>query len=606
MSLVNPKQYIISARSNGYKDTAYAIAELVDNSIQAGANKAEVLLFEGSNRNVQEIAIIDNGSGMSRELLASALGFGESGRDKDIDGNVLNEDASVMGKFGMGLPNASVSQCKRVEVWSWQVNAEVNYSYLDVQEIIDGTYRDLPEPQEKKISMKLLDAAFDGILPESGTIVLWSNLDKLKWKRSVTLFEKSEFQIGRMYRRFISDGKCTVQFKVCDLNGNKKNNALFSNNNSFIRQSNDGFIRANDPLYLTAETSLHELPGLHPDESPTLFEESENFTIEIEYNNKIHTVSIRSSIARQELIEKILSEDSRSAGHSKWGKHCEANLGLSVMRSGRELELITNQFFDKRKGAEKERWIGLEIDIPPSLDEVFGVTNNKQHAHNLKDYSNNDFYDGSGKKLENIPEILDYLKSTGEDDTAILVSISKKIITAIDNLRKKLNGLNVTKKNSKLIETTDDDKVGIVVNAGFAKRDEVNTGRTMSQDANYEEYEKALVDKYGYNIEEAKYEKDKLQALKSRISVKYSQTSDHSFFEVENLQGITVLVINTEHQVYKDFISNMEDKDKLLFKVMLGAWARLEDETLVDTRKRQLEKARADWSAIIEDMFDEL
>ncbi|WP_351125688.1 hypothetical protein, partial [Shewanella sp. T24-MNA-CIBAN-0130] len=78
-------------------------------------------------------------------------------------------------------------------------------------------------------------------------------------------------------------------------------------------------------------------------------------------------------------------------------------------------------------------------------------------------------------KLENIPEILDYLKSTGEDDTAILVSISKKIITAIDNLRKKLNGLNVTKKNSKLIETTDDDKVGIVVNAGFAKRDEVNT-----------------------------------------------------------------------------------------------------------------------------------
>ena len=101
MSLVNPKQYIISARSNGYKDTAYAIAELTDNSIQAGADKVEILIFENNSRGIDKIAIVDNGIGMSQQLLSSALGFGESGREKDSDGNLLNDDTKGMGKFGM-------------------------------------------------------------------------------------------------------------------------------------------------------------------------------------------------------------------------------------------------------------------------------------------------------------------------------------------------------------------------------------------------------------------------------------------------------------------------------------------------------------------------
>ena len=45
--------------------------------------------------------------------------------------------ASGMGKFGMGLPNASISQANRVEVYSWQ-NGECFYTYLDVDEIKKG------------------------------------------------------------------------------------------------------------------------------------------------------------------------------------------------------------------------------------------------------------------------------------------------------------------------------------------------------------------------------------------------------------------------------------------------------------------------------------
>ena len=109
---------------------------------------------------------------MSKSLLASALGFGESGREKDKEGNLLNDDTTGMGKFGMGLPNASVSQCKRIQVWSWKNKQEVYYTYLDVQEIIDGVYSELPEPTLSQIPEKYLDSMFDGHLCFSHVILL--------------------------------------------------------------------------------------------------------------------------------------------------------------------------------------------------------------------------------------------------------------------------------------------------------------------------------------------------------------------------------------------------------------------------------------------------
>ncbi|PKI12751.1 ATP-binding protein [Colwellia sp. 12G3] len=598
MSLVNPKQYIISARSNGYKDTAYAIAELADNSIQAGADKVEILIFENKNRSIDQIAIADNGKGMSKELLATALGFGESGRDKDKEGNLLNDDTQGMGKFGMGLPNASVSQCKRVEVWSWKAVGEVNYSYLDVQEIIDGDYLDLPTPSSSRIPEKYLNSMFNGDIPSSGTLVVWSNLDKLKWKRAKTLFEKSESEIGRMYRYFIASNQCSVQFKVCDLHGSVKTKALEP-------LTKTGIIKANDPLYLTGDSSLPELPGLHRDEAQTFFEEKEHsFSWEVEYLGKVHTLTIRSSVARNEIIQRMLQATSfNKIGDTHWGKHCAKNIGLSVLRAKRELEVITNEFFLK-SDVYQIRFIGIELEIPPALDEVFGVTNNKQHAHNLKDMSQNEFFNGENE-LKNEKSIISHLKLIGEEDTAILFDVSRKLSQVIANRKKDMGKLTLSKAKVVDTEITEDDRLGIVINAGFKKRDEVNPGTTISKDPNYGELEKKLIEDFGYDKDQAAQAARKMEDLKSRISIQYRKTSNQSFFEVENLQGITVLVINPEHELYKHFLSKMSDKDQLLFKVILGAWARLEDETTIETKRRQLERARNDWGEIIEDMFEE-
>ena len=108
---------IESLRDNGYNNTAYALAELIDNSIQAGAERVELGFIEepvgGATRrtyNVTEISVWDNGKGMPPDELQRAMQFGGSTNRLDPHG---------MGKFGMGLPNSSISQCRRVDVWSW-------------------------------------------------------------------------------------------------------------------------------------------------------------------------------------------------------------------------------------------------------------------------------------------------------------------------------------------------------------------------------------------------------------------------------------------------------------------------------------------------------
>ncbi|MBF4269778.1 ATP-binding protein, partial [Vibrio anguillarum] len=122
---------IESLRDNGYTNTAYALAELIDNSLQATATRVEVGFIEEQlaakkNYTVSEISLWDNGIGMDTNTLRIAMQFGGGTHRKDIKG---------MGKFGMGLPNSSISQCRRVEVWSWQNGSEPHYTYLDVDEM---------------------------------------------------------------------------------------------------------------------------------------------------------------------------------------------------------------------------------------------------------------------------------------------------------------------------------------------------------------------------------------------------------------------------------------------------------------------------------------
>src|SRR5712692_9029491 len=108
---------VTAMRDNGYKTTDHAVAELIDNSVQAGAKLIQVFCVEEpqvvdkrTRYRISQIAVLDDGNGMEAETLRLALQFG--------NGTHLNSRDGI-GRFGMGLPTASLSQCMRVEVWTW-------------------------------------------------------------------------------------------------------------------------------------------------------------------------------------------------------------------------------------------------------------------------------------------------------------------------------------------------------------------------------------------------------------------------------------------------------------------------------------------------------
>jgi hypothetical protein len=151
---------IQAMRDNGYKNTAYAIAELIDNSLQAGAKNVQLLCGEeevDGNRNnkitrIGQIAILDDGGGMDEKTLRLSLQFG-NGTHLD------SENQQGIGKFGMGLPASSISQCTLVEVWSWQDGVDnAIYTYLDIHQIRKKQLMEIPKPKNIKFPKSILES----------------------------------------------------------------------------------------------------------------------------------------------------------------------------------------------------------------------------------------------------------------------------------------------------------------------------------------------------------------------------------------------------------------------------------------------------------------
>ena len=150
LSIIPAHLAITAMRDSGYRTTAHAIAELIDNSQQAKATEISLFCFEEAEqieqrtrRRVKRIAVLDNGEGMDRDTLKRALQFGNGTRLTDRSG---------IGRFGMGLPNASISQARKVDVWTWQ-NGPDNaiHTFLDVERIQNRDLIYVPKPEHAPI-----------------------------------------------------------------------------------------------------------------------------------------------------------------------------------------------------------------------------------------------------------------------------------------------------------------------------------------------------------------------------------------------------------------------------------------------------------------------
>ena len=147
-SIIDPTMAVQAMRDSGYKSTTHALAELIDNSIESDADTIEVFglsRFDDrtNRRTLQELAVLDNGCGMDRNTLRGALRYGHGTR----------RERRGIGRFGMGLPNSSMSQARCLDVWSWQsgpTNALHTYLHLDdveqgISQIPEATLKPVPE-----------------------------------------------------------------------------------------------------------------------------------------------------------------------------------------------------------------------------------------------------------------------------------------------------------------------------------------------------------------------------------------------------------------------------------------------------------------------------
>src|SRR5262249_5488767 len=81
--IIPPELAVRAMRDSGYRNTAYALAEIIDNSVQAKAKNVDLICIEAYERNtererrrIQAIGVLDNGTGMSPQTLRIALQFG--------------------------------------------------------------------------------------------------------------------------------------------------------------------------------------------------------------------------------------------------------------------------------------------------------------------------------------------------------------------------------------------------------------------------------------------------------------------------------------------------------------------------------------------------
>lgn len=203
-----------STRAIGYS-LETAIADILDNSISAEASKIEI---KYSPYDDPYLAILDNGIGMDKDELTNAMRYGSYDSTKE-------RGEKDLGRFGLGLKTASLSQCRRLTVVS-KKNSILNSCSWDLDYINKTGKWSLLILEDNEINK--LPMINELISSTNGTIVIWQTIDKI----TIDSKSLSEVMIDRMedvrkhlslvFHRYLEGEKGIKKISI-DINGNKLN-----------------------------------------------------------------------------------------------------------------------------------------------------------------------------------------------------------------------------------------------------------------------------------------------------------------------------------------------------------------------------------------------
>ncbi|WP_340316157.1 ATP-binding protein [Rhizorhabdus argentea] len=347
--LVVPEAFVRGIRDLGYRSNGDAIAELIDNALQAFADRIDVAFgYDGTTslKKPLQLAVIDNGHGMEPAMIRMAVMWGGTHRENDRSG---------LGRYGYGLPCASVSLGRRFTVLSKVADGTVHAVSLDLDALAAGAYTDrigdiiVPEPVEADlppfVAEQIATAHPRGWI--SGTVILIEKLDRLEWATTQGLRENLCRQFGVTYHKLRGEA------------------ALFVDNE---------YVEPIDPLFLTPEFHLHELDD---DRARPL----DPVRIEVrdpETGTYKGAMTLRYAWLPPSFGSVDKARDAVGLNANPRFAILKDYHGILFSRNGRLIDVQTRTPWTSF--INNDRYIKVEVEFAATLDEPFGVTTSKQQV----------------------------------------------------------------------------------------------------------------------------------------------------------------------------------------------------------------------------------
>lgn len=234
-----------STRAMGYSLEA-AVADIIDNSIAAGAS--EVSIRFSPYDAVPYVSILDNGSGMNSDEIDNAMRYGSQ--------SSLNmRGEQDLGRFGLGLKTASLSQCRCLTVISKQEHTIVARRW-DLDDIYKRESWALLQLEEADLEQV---PQYDTLKPlPKGTLVVWERLDRMLGGTAFPekLMNKQmdyvRSHLALVFHRYLSgeSGLRKLMIKLNELPVEPRDPFLIGKSISF--QDDEKFIIEGCPVYVSS------------------------------------------------------------------------------------------------------------------------------------------------------------------------------------------------------------------------------------------------------------------------------------------------------------------------------------------------------------------
>lgn len=339
-ALVVSDAFVRGMRDLGYKSFGTMLDELIDNSQQAEATHVHVT-WKLEERRISELAVIDDGHGMDPEMIRLAVRWGGTHRENDRKG---------FGRYGFGLPSASVGLGRRFTVYSCTPGGKWHSVTVDIDRLADymTSSGGIGVPPAKPAELpdwvqSYLSEHFPAGLPH-GTVIVIDKLDRLE-RRTPQWFETHLLEhFGLIYRNFLRN----LTIKV---NGRQ--------------------VEAVDPLFLTPRARFYSDDNLPMAEalSPKYIEVRDPETKELQ-----GVITIRFAY-----LPPDFNKGKSSAAKGR-NKIMAENNGLIILRNGRQIDVLRTTGVAPFNFQNNDRFTKVELDFPPTLDEEFSVTTSKQQV----------------------------------------------------------------------------------------------------------------------------------------------------------------------------------------------------------------------------------